>query len=143
MKKVALHEELQRELEVQGSSDRVFGLTIAGFLVLVGLWPLARGGAPRPWALGVAVVLLGLALLAPTTLGPLNRGWMRLGLLLQRVTNPVFLGFLFYLVVTPTGLLMRLLGKTPLRLRLDRAAPTYWIDRRPPGPAGDTMRNQF
>jgi hypothetical protein len=143
MDRAALHEDLRRELEIRGSSDRVFALTMAGFLTLVGLWPLARGGAPRAWALGLAVVLLGLALLAPTTLGPLNRAWTRLGLLLQRVTNPVILGLLFYLAITPTGLVMRLLGKTPLRLRLDRAAPTYWIDRRPPGPAGDTMRNQF
>jgi hypothetical protein len=57
--------------------------------------------------------------------------------------NPVVTGLLFFLVVTPTGFLFRLLGKDPLRLAFDAETRSYWIERRPPGPAPETMRNQF
>ena len=65
------------------------------------------------------------------------------GLLLHRVTNPLLMGLVFFLAVTPTAFIMRLMGKDPLRLRIDRSAKSYWIDREPPGPEPDTMRNQF
>jgi hypothetical protein len=138
-----LHEDLDRPLEVSGSSDRSFGLVVGGILVLMSLEPILRGGATRPWPLGVGAALIAVAAARPALLAPLNRLWTRLGLLLQYMTSPVVLGLLFYLTVTPIGLLMRLLGKTPLRLGLEPDARSYWIDRRPPGPAPATMRNQF
>jgi hypothetical protein len=76
-------------------------------------------------------------------LRPFNRLWFRFGLLLSRVVNPLVMGLLFYFTVTPIGLIMRALGKDPLRLRFDRGARTYWIDRQPPGPEPETMRQQF
>jgi hypothetical protein len=76
-------------------------------------------------------------------LSPLNRLWLRLGLLLQRITNPIVLGILFFGTVLPIGLLMRLAGKNPLRLGFDRDARSYWTPRQPPGPAPDTMPRQF
>jgi hypothetical protein len=82
--------------------------------------------------------------LRPAVLGPLNRWWLQLGLLLQqRLVTPVIMALLFFGTVTPIALVLRLLGKDLLRLRLDREADSYWIERRPPGPAPDTMRNQF
>jgi hypothetical protein len=83
------------------------------------------------------------AWLSPAALAPLNRVWTRFGLLLHRIVSPVVLGVMFFVVVTPMGLIMRALGKDPLRLRFDRDARSYWIDRRPPGPAPDTLNNQF
>ena len=83
------------------------------------------------------------ALVRPQVLGPLNRLWLRLGLLLQRLVTPVVMALLFYGTVTPIALVLRLLGKDLLRLRIDRGADSYWLERRPPGPAPDTMRNQF
>jgi large-conductance mechanosensitive channel len=88
-------------------------------------------------------VFLALALAAPKTLAPLNRLWMKFGLLLHAVVNPVVMAFLFFSTVTPIALIMRALGQDPLRLKLDPAAKTYWIDRTPPGPAPDTMPRQF
>lgn len=143
MRTGALHEDLKRELEVTGSSDRALGFVIAGFLALVGMWPVLRAGSPRPWPLGVAIVFLAAALARPKALALLNRWWARLGLLLQRIVSSVVLGLLLYLVVAPIGALMRLLGKRPLRLGFDHGARSYWIERRPPGPAPDTMPNQF
>ena len=64
-------------------------------------------------------------------------------MLLHIVVNPLVMGFLFFVTVTPTALVMRLFGKDPLRLRLDKSADSYWIERTPPGPAPETMRQQF
>src|SRR5262245_33795680 len=139
----ATHEDWSREETVQGSSDRVFGLVWSGALAVVGLWPLIGGRPIRTWALGVAGAFILVSLLRPAVLAPLNRLWLRLGLLLQRITNPVVLGALFFGTVLPIGLLMRLTGKNPLRLGFDRNAESYWIPRQPPGPAPDSMPRQF
>jgi hypothetical protein len=137
------HEDLKREIEVHGSSDRSFGLVFAAVFLAIGLWPLVRGGTLRAWAPAVAVAFLVAALARPSLLAPLNRLWTRFGLLLGKVTTPIVMGILFYLVVTPTGLLMRLFGKDPLRLSRDPEAGSYWIQREPPGPSPETMSNQF
>lgn len=137
------HESFERDEPVRGSSDRGFGLVFTALFVLISLGPLVAGHPWRPWALIVAAQFLGLALLRPSLLAPLNRLWTRFGLLLHRVTNPLLMGLVFFLAVTPTAFIMRLMGKDPLRLRIDRSAKSYWIDRTPPGPEPDTMRNQF
>jgi len=126
-----------------GSSERAFGLTFAGFFALVAAWPLWRGASVRPWALALAIVFLVTALAWPASLRPLNRAWARLGLILHRIVNPIVMGVIFYGAITPMGLVMRWAGRDALRLRRDPAAPTYWIERHPPGPAPDTMTNQF
>ncbi len=91
----------------------------------------------------VAGTFLVLTLSVPKVLGPANRMWTKFGLLLHNIVSPLALGILFYLVVTPTGLLMRIFGKDPLRLRLDTAADSYWITRSPPGPDAESLKNQF
>ncbi|MCZ6894079.1 MAG: SxtJ family membrane protein [Gammaproteobacteria bacterium] len=132
-----------REETVQGSSNRSFGLVFAAVFAIIGLWPLIGDGAVRVWSLAVSLVFLALALLWPVALAPLNRLWTRFGLLLHHIVNPIVMGVLFYLVVTPTGLVMRMLGKDLLRLRFDPQAKSYWIERQPPGPAPETMKDQF
>jgi hypothetical protein len=137
------HESFDRTEPVQGSSDRAFGIVFTVVFALIGLWPLPWGNSVRWWALGIAVVFLLAALINPKTLAPLNRAWMRFGLLLHKIVNPVIMGLVFFLTVTPTALIMRALGKDPLRRRLDKEATTYWIDRDPPGPDPDSMPRQF
>lgn len=137
------HEDLRREHIGAGSSNRGFGLVMGGFFLVVALLPVASGGDVHWWSLAPALGFTTLALAWPRALAPLNRMWMRLGLLLHRLVNPVILGIVFYGVVTPTGLLMRALGKDPLRLRCDPNAGSYWIERDPPGPAPDSLKNQF
>jgi hypothetical protein len=97
----------------------------------------------RWWALGVAGAFLVPALLCTAALAPLNKLWVKLGLLLNAIVSPIALGLLFYLTVTPVALLMRVLRKDPLRLHRDPDARSYWIDRIPPKPAPDSMKNQF
>jgi hypothetical protein len=137
------HERLAAEEVIRAPSDRSFGVVIAAVLGVVGLSPLVRGRPVRWWSVAAAAVFFGLALALPRALAPLNRLWLRMGLLLHAVINPVIMALLFYTTVTPIGLVMRVLGKTPLRLQIDRRAATYWIPRSPPGPSPDTMRRQF
>lgn len=126
-----------------GGSDRGFGLVMAAVFAIVGAWPALFAGAPRLWSFAVAALFLGAALAAPRVLAPLNRVWTRFGVLLHRIMNPVVMAVVFYGTVVPIGLVMRALGKDPLRLRRDPAATSYWIARTPPGPAPETMKNQF
>jgi hypothetical protein len=140
---VQTHEPHPAGREVVGPGDRAFGLTFAGVLAAAGLLPLARGGGVRAWALAAAAAFLLAAMARPAVLAPLNRMWLRLGLLLHRVVNPVVLAVVFYGVVTPTGLLMRLARSRPLKLGFDPAARSYWTPREPPGPEPETMKRQF
>ena len=137
------HEDLSREAEVEGTSNRSFGSVFTAFFAIVGLLPLLSSGEPRIWSLVVAAIILGITLGAPHWLTIPNRLWMRFGLLLGRIVSPIVTAVLFYLVFTPFGIVMRLFRKDPLRLTLDPNAPTYWIDRDPPGPEPKAMKNQF
>ena len=124
-------------------SDRAFGITFAVVFTVIALWPLMDGDAPRWWSIMVAAAFLGTAFVWPTLLAPLNRVWMAFARLLHSVMTPVIMAVLFYLTVTPTALIMRLFGKAPIPLGLDRQAKSYWIRREPPGPAPESMKNQF
>ena len=137
------HENLTRKEHIKGSSNRAFGIVFVVVFALVSIWPILFGNPWRWWAGIVAAVLLAITLAAPQILAPFNRAWTRLGLLMHAVVNPLVMGFMFFVVITPIGLLMRALGKDLLRLKRDRQAASYWIERRPPGPAPETMRNQF
>lgn len=134
---------LDRGGDVYRSSERGFGLTFAAIGVAVGVAKLWSGQTIGWGWLAAAAALLALALACPWILAPLNRLWGRLAVLLQRVVTPVVMLVVFVATVVPTGLIMRALGKDPLRLKADPTAKTYWIDREPPGPAPATMRNQF
>lgn len=126
-----------------GGSDRGFGFVMAVLFAVVASFPLLRGAPPRSWALAAAAGFLLFALLRPGWLAPLHRVWFRLGLLLQRLVQPVVLAAIYFGVVTPIGLLMRAFGKDPLALRFDPEAPSYWIHRDPPGPDPESLRRQF
>ena len=141
--RTGLHESFDREEAVTGSSDRGFGFVFAGFFALVAIvrWWKEQGGAG--WFAAAALAMLLIALIRPSLLAPFNRLWTKLALLLSRIMNPVIMGILFFLVVAPIGLLMRLTGKRPLALEFDPAAKSYWIERSPPGPLPGSMKNQF
>ena len=137
------HENWSREETVQSSSNRTLGFVFTAFFAVVALLPLLRGNGLRGWAVILSGLFLVLALAAPKVLGPLNRVWTRLGVLLHHVTSPIFLGIIFYLVFTPFGLVLRLMGKDFLRLKPAPDASSYWIVRNPPGPDPKSMVNQF
>ena len=117
--------------------------SFAVVFAVLALWPWAFGGELRWWSLIVAIAFAVVALSYPRLLAPLNRIWFRLGVALHRVINPIVMSLIYYCAVVPTGLILKLLGKDPLRLALDRQAASYWIVRKPPGPAPGSMSKQF
>ena len=139
-----LHEHLaHNNTGIKSSADRSCGVAFAAFFLVVALVPLLRGNGIRLWALGLATVFLIITLAAPKSLAPLNCVWTRFGELLYRIVSPIALGVLFYAVVTPIGLFVHLVGKDPLRLRIDKSAKSYWIERRSSGFAPDRFKLPF
>jgi hypothetical protein len=138
-----LHENLERSDEIIGPSDRRFGLTLGGVAALIGTLRVVLGHPHWVWWVAAGVLLAALALSRPAVLAPLNRLWLKVGFALHKVVNPIVMALLFYTVISPTGILMRLCGKDPLRLRREPGSASYWIMRAPPGPAPETMKNQF
>ena len=137
------HEVFVRDEKVAPGSDRSFGLVMALALAAVTALNAWHSGKLWPWTGGLAALFVAAALLRPAVLHPLNLVWLRFGLLLHRVVNPVVMALLFYGTVLPTGLVMRLMGKDLLRLKRQPDADSYWIVRQPPGPSPETMRDQF
>src|SRR5437764_12428386 len=111
------HEDLSREQQVEGSTDRSFGLVFAGAFLLIAGWPLFHGEMPRWWALSVAVVFAIIAIGKPALLAVPNRLWFKLGLLLAKVVSAVALGILVYCVIAARGVLRRVVGRGALRLK--------------------------
>lgn len=138
-----VHEDLRREIEVEGSSNRSFGVVFTVVFLVIALLPLLKGEGPRVWGLAVSGMIAALTLFRPAVLTVPNRLWMRFGLLLGKIVSPVVIGILFYGIITPFGIVMRLAGKDPLRLKRDHGATTYWIRRDPPGPPPESLTNQF
>lgn len=124
-------------------SNRSVGFTFAAFFLLFAIFPLMQDGAVRIWAASVSGLFGLIALAAPQWLTSFTKYWMSLADLLHKIISPVTLGILFFLVVTPMGCLMRLSGKDPLRLKLESEAQTYWQERHPPGPAPESLLDQF
>jgi hypothetical protein len=143
---MSTHEDFRRTEEVKGSSDRGFGLTVGGILLLIAavrVW-LHDGYGTVDLVLGaVGLCLVVLALVRAQSLAVLNRGWTKLGLLMFKVVNPIVLALIYLTTIVPIGLVMRAFGHDPLRLKRDPQASTYWVRREPPGPAPETMIHQF
>jgi hypothetical protein len=144
MAKGVTHEDFTRAgAAVPVGSERSFGLVFAAVFTIIALLPLKDGEPVRLWALAVAAVFAVAALLLPRLLKPLNLLWFRFGMVLHHIVTPLVMGLLFFVTVTPVGVLMRLSGKDPMRLKADAGAASYWIARQPPGPAPETMKQQF
>ncbi len=137
------HETFAREEHATPGSDRSFGIVMAVGFGLLGALNWWHQGHVWPWLGGVAGLFLVAALLWPAALSPINRLWFKFGLLLHAVVNPIIMGLVFYGAVMPTGLIMRAMGKDPLRLKVEPDSASYWIVRQPPGPKPETMKDQF
>ena len=137
------HESFSRDETVVAGSDRTFGFVMAGAFAAVTLLNGWHSGKLWPWTGGLAAAFLAAALLRPAALNPLNRAWLKFGLLLHKIVNPVVMAVVFYGTVLPTGLVMRMLGRDLLRLKWQPDTDSYWIARRPAGPAPESMKDQF
>jgi cell division protein FtsW (lipid II flippase) len=137
------HENFSRDEAAPVGSDRSFGLVMAAAFAVLASLSVWREGRAWPVLATIAMLFLVAALLVPTALNLLNRAWLKLGLLLHKIVNPVVMGLVFYGAVLPTGLVMRAMGRDLLRLKPQPKAESYWIIRTPPGPAPETMKDQF
>jgi Na+/H+-dicarboxylate symporter len=125
-------------------SSRNFGFLFAGFFALLSAYAAYHGAdAFKVYGWLIAGMAVGLvAVAAPGLLTPFNKAWMKLGELMGKVISPLVLGVIFFVLITPIALLTRLFGRDELRLKRTNTQ-SYWIDRTPPGPAGDSFKNQF
>jgi len=137
------HEDYSRGQEIKESSNRAFGWVFTIVFLIIALLPLFSGGALRWWSLIVSGMVAVITMAAPALLTIPNRLWLRFGLLLHSIVSPVVLAIMFYVVVTPMGVLMRAFGKDSLRLSRSGSVQSYWIRRDPPGPKPESMSNQF
>ena len=138
----SLHEQFDRT-EERKLSDRPAGIGIACTFALVACAPLMRGGRVRWWALCVSGVILLVSLLRPGLLHPVAWLGRKLADILGRAVGLVSLALLFYLVITPFGLVRRIFVRDPLGCRIDKNRKSYWVERQPPGPAPESMAHQF
>ena len=128
---------------VKTSSNRNFGFVFTVLFVIIALFPLLHGQRMRIWALMIAATFLISATMVPNVLSSLNLIWTKFGHLLHHMVGPVSLGFLFFLVVTPIALILRLIGKDSLGLQFNKNSSSYWIERTHPGPDAESLKNQF
>ena len=140
---VGSHEPLRREDTFKTATDRNFGVVFAVVFGLIGLLIWWRSGHHWVWWLGGSAFFAGVALVAPRILAPLNWVWTKFGLLLFHIVSPIMLAVLFYVCIAPIGVILRFMKKDLLRLHYDPSADSYWIKRDPPGPAPDSLKNQF
>ena len=120
-------------------TNKNFGLVFSVIFLIISLFPLINDGSLRIWSLIVSTVFLFLGLINSKILTPLNKIWFRFGLLLGRIVSPVIIGVIFFFVVTPTALIMRLIGKDLLNLKFNKHQ-SYWIEKSGPQ---SKMKNQF
>ena len=125
--------------DIKISSNRSFGIVFFVVFLLIALYPLTHGGEIRIWSLIISIIFLILGLLNSKILAPLNKIWFKFGILLGKIISPLIMGIIFFLVVTPIGFIMRLLGKDVLNLKFNKNK-SYWIEK--DGPKSK-MKNQF
>ena len=125
--------------DIKISSNRSFGIVFFIVFLLIALYPLTYGGEIRIWSVITSLIFLVSGLLNSKILTPLNKLWFKFGILLGKIISPVIMGIIFFLVVTPIGLIMRLLRKDVLNLRYNKNK-SYWIEK---GGPKSKMKNQF
>lgn len=127
------------EKKIKISSNRSFGIVFFIFFLIVSLYPLYFNGSLNIWALLLSVIFLILGLINSKILTPLNILWFKFGMFLGRIISPIIMGMVFFFVVTPTGLLMKLFNKDLLRLK-KKDTKSYWITK---SNEKSNMKNQF
>jgi len=125
--------------EIKIGSNRSFGIVFFVVFLLIALYPLLKESDLRIWSLVISFIFLVLGLLNSNLLTPLNKLWFKFGLFLGKIISPLIMGFIFFAVVTPIGIIMRILGKDLLNLKFNKKK-SYWIEKTGPK---SKMKNQF
>ena len=125
--------------DIKISSNRSFGIVFFIVFLLIALYPLTYSQDIRIWSVIISIIFLVLGLFNSKILTPLNKLWFKFGIFLGKIISPIIMGIIFFLVVTPIGLLMRLLGKDLINLKYNNNK-SYWIEKTGPK---SKMKNQF
>ncbi len=125
--------------DIKVSSNRSFGIVFFIVFLLIATYPLLKGNDLRIWSLLVSFGFLILGLINSKLLSPLNKLWFKFGLILGKIISPLIMGIIFFVVVTPIGIVMRVLKKDLLNLKYNQKE-TYWIKKTGPK---SKMKNQF
>ena len=125
--------------DIKIGSNRSFGIVFFLVFLLISTYPLINGNEIRLWSLVISIIFLFLGLINSKILNPFNKLWFKFGIFLGKIISPLVMGIIFFLVVTPIGLLMRLLNKDLLNLRFNNN-DSYWIEKTEPK---SKMKNQF
>ena len=125
--------------DIKISSNRSFGIVFFIVFLLIALYPIIIGQNVRLWSLAISLVFLVLGIANSPILTPFNKLWFKFGILLGKIVSPLVMGIIFFLVVTPIGILMRILNKDILNLKYNNKS-TYWIEKTGPK---SKMKNQF
>ena len=125
--------------EIKISSNRSFGIVFFIVFLLISTYPLINDESVRIWSLVVSLIFLILGIINSNILSPLNKLWFKFGIFLGKIISPIIMGIIFFLVVTPIGLIMRLIGKDVLNLKYSNHK-SYWIEKTGPK---SKMKNQF
>ena len=125
--------------KIEISSNKSFGVVFFIFFFVVSIYPLFKSGDLRTWSLIISVIFLILGLLNSKILTPLNKLWFKFGILLGTIVSPIVMGIVFFIVVTPISLIMKILGKDILNLKKNKNR-SYWIDK---SEIKSMMKNQF
>ena len=140
---MSTHESSDRSEVIEPGSDRNFGYVVGGILSAIGVYQYFTGSMWFAWTITPGAMLILLGFLAPSVLHPLNLAWTHLGILLGKIVTPVVMLLVYVVSVIPVGLIMRMLGKDLLRLKRKGEESSYWIDRTPPGPPPESLKDQF
>jgi hypothetical protein len=122
------------------SSNRSFGIVFFAVFLFIALYPITYSEDIRIWSLIISFIFIILGLLNSKILTPLNKSWFKFGVILGKIISPIIMGIIFFLVVTPIGLIMKVLGKDLLKLKYNKKDNTYWIEKNGPK---SKMKNQF
>ena len=125
--------------DIKIGTNRSFGIVFFLVFIIISLYPLLNGENIRVWSLIISIIFLVLGLINSKLLNPLNKIWFTFGLLLGKIVSPIIMGIIFFLVVTPIALFMKLFKKDVLNLKFNKKN-TYWIEKSGPK---SKMKNQF
>jgi len=131
---------MRNNSKVKISLNRSFGIVFFFVFLIISLWPLINGNPLRVWSIFVAIIFLILGLMNSKLLTPLNLLWFKFGKLLGFIVAPIVMGIVFFVVITPTGLIMKIIGKDLLDNKYNNKIKSYWINR---GKLKSTMKQQF
>ena len=128
-----------KNTEIKIGSNKSFGVVFFIVYLLNAIYPLTNNDELRIWSLIIAIIFLVLGLINSKVLSPFNKLWFKFGLLLGKIVSPLIMGIIFFFVVTPTALIMRIIGKDLLDLKFNKKK-SYWIEKTGPK---SKMKNQF